>query len=409
MNRPHRSERRHWIVTLAVVLSSCSESFDNPQGLSDSRVPSGSADSGASQEHPLPDAAVDGERTSAATDSGDSGAESSRKDSGSGRSLSDSTSSETSTRDGTSDETSGSTSLDGGQSCASGFYCIADEKCLDESELCNGVVDCGNAGDERAPLCSESNCDGFWCAADGRCLNSKVVCNGVEECSGPADETDCELVSCDGFWCAADEKCLSAESQCDSYPDCSDGADESTQCEDRCQGLYCTNPTGDRQHCQPQYWLCDGTVDCADGDGNSDEPEELCALNVCDANRSVFCPEPEDADQGVCLPGLWVCDGHNDCLDGSDENSCRNFCERQSNRYWCAPEARCLYAEAICDGIADCSDFSDERDCKEQCEGTPDAPNDKFWCEEGGCIEAGWRCNGVAQCPFGDSDERDCD
>ena len=114
MNRPHRSERRHWIVTLAVVLSSCSESFDNPQGLSDSRVPSGSADSGASQEHPLPDAAVDGERTSAATDSGDSGAESSRKDSGSGRSLSDSTSSETSTRDGTSDETSGSTSLDGG-------------------------------------------------------------------------------------------------------------------------------------------------------------------------------------------------------------------------------------------------------------------------------------------------------
>jgi hypothetical protein len=60
--------------------------------------------------------------------------------------------------------------------------------------------------------------------------------------------------------------------------------------------------------CIPEYYRCDFVYDCA---GYSDE-----TLNcTCD-------PDDFECDSGGCVNGTWVCDGEEDCYDGSDEGVC---------------------------------------------------------------------------------------
>jgi hypothetical protein len=91
----------------------------------------------------------------------------------------------------------------------------------------------------------------------------------------------------------------------------------------------------------PADAVCDGAQDCSDG---SDENESLCGGSV-----DLFA-----CGDGESIPQQWVCDFEADCSNGSDEASCEAFdCGDGSSipRNW------------VCDTDLDCVNGSDEQEC----------------------------------------------
>lgn len=114
-----------------------------------------------------------------------------------------------------------------------------------------------------------------------------------------------------------------------------------------------------------------------------------------------------------CLATVYVCDGDDDCGDGSDELKC-------ASPLTCGPNhLRCNTSECVplmwsCDGDPDCSDGSDEG--PERCggDGVPYPPNRRtnctageFRCANGECVRLSWKCDGDPDCKD-KSDESDC-
>lgn len=70
---------------------------------------------------------------------------------------------------------------------------------------------------------------------------------------------------------------------------------------------------------------------------------------------------------GECLPDNKICDGIQDCSDGSDELTCvlHSLTVCELDQLLCPPsmEAMCISLAKICDGIDDCPDGFDESTC----------------------------------------------
>lgn len=123
--------------------------------------------------------------------------------------------------------------------------------------------------------------------------------------------------------------------------------------------------------------VCDGWEDCSDG---SDE-------NGCPAGTHFICTDGEK------VPASDACDGGEDCWDGSDENNCPAGIHFQCTNGQRVPVA------ARCDGGWDCSDESDEANC----------PSDHyFFCTSGSRIPKEYSCDTYADCSDG-SDEDNCE
>lgn len=84
-------------------------------------------------------------------------------------------------------------------------------------------------------------------------------------------------------------------------------------------------------------------------------------------------------DYGGCIHPETICDGTNDCMDGSDEkftvcaamkcigDACLAY-KCQLNEFTCESGGQCIPLSSVCDGTQQCRDASDEdpKVCKNQ-------------------------------------------
>ncbi|KAK2142820.1 hypothetical protein LSH36_910g01030 [Paralvinella palmiformis] len=129
--------------------------------------------------------------------------------------------------------------------------------CIPMMEVCDGVDDCGNNGDEEVcgnvtttrpwitstvtlpPDCYHSN--DFLCN-DGDCIKASWVCDGYNDCKHGDDELNCSSTCPKTYFrCLSTPGCIPPNFICDGEQDCADNSDE----------IDCRNSTGYRFN---NYW-----------------------------------------------------------------------------------------------------------------------------------------------------------
>ncbi|KAK6624765.1 hypothetical protein RUM44_011625 [Polyplax serrata] len=205
---------------------------------------------------------------------------------------------------------------------------------------------------------------------NGKCLEQDKVCDGIFDCDNGDDEDKChEILKCTSptwFKCN-DGQCLSSLMFCDGEYDCADHSDEPKGCnaDDHMKSVSKVNVTCSpdeftclNKDCIKSTWVCDGHPDCLDG---SDETVGCGSKMTCHGGFK--------CKNNHCIIQEFHCDGDDDCGDNSDEENCKlkfhaiERCYKEHGLFLCKDEIACLDTEHVCDGFPHCFDGSDEVNC----------------------------------------------
>uniref|UniRef100_A0A8C8H4J4 Fibronectin type-III domain-containing protein n=1 Tax=Oncorhynchus tshawytscha TaxID=74940 RepID=A0A8C8H4J4_ONCTS len=296
-----------------------------------------------------------------------------------------------------------------------GFLC-SNGTCLPASAHCNGVQDCPGGADEQHcdPLCTRYM--DFVCQNRAQCLFQSLVCDGTKHCEDGSDEdvayAGCSThpefeKTCDAYnFQCANGLCVSLGWKCDGMNDCGDYSDEAN-CGSPTEGPGCTQ---DFQYecsngrCVPSWWKCDGENDCGDW---SDEAQCSGVTPHTPAPGPSSCaPNRFHCGSGACIVNSWVCDGYADCPDGSDELGCPTGeppspstpkglspCRGQ---FLCRKPPTCISDWQRCDGHQHCLDGSDEAHCPTR--GPLTCANGTRCADGEACVLDGEKCDGFMDC-----------
>ena len=100
----------------------------------------------------------------------------------------------------------------------------------------------------------------------------------------------------------------------------------------------------------PRLYLCDGDNDCLDG--SDEDARHQCDTRKCDEDREFTCTANKAWGRAQCIPKRFICDNEPDCVDGADEDTVKLGCPApepcESGQFRCKNN-RCIPSTFLCD------------------------------------------------------------
>ena len=229
------------------------------------------------------------------------------------------------------------------------IYTCEDGSVIADIQVCNGVGDCSNAGDEQnCSLCSwtdpllpdcKCNIKFYYQCESGGCVHYDQMCDSMVDCPGGDDETFCYNKNRFPYF---DNILISKSFITD----------------------LCDPPSGDMLMCRTKLQCYSSSAICHyDHSGGEmahcEDGSHIGSGSLC---QFVECRQQYKCQMSYCIPSRKVCDGVIDCPAGDDEAICTAF--RCPGHMPCYGVTYCVPPHEVCDGISHCPQQDDEKYCQ---------------------------------------------